>query len=501
VTKVCSPDEPNQDDPEEWIPIRTAITMQFKNGDQNIFRGFHTDPTNQSRRVNARRVYHSDTSIDDRAKAAYAADPTRRNFVVDEHDYQFTDGTQDKGQFVEAQVVVNYSDRSSGETGSGQGTDLNSKTAPDWQFVIDATDPAQGPAGSNGYNPPWALDPYQAIINLQFGGATEIPVGGLQTGVISGAGTSSKVTLAMWVRLKADQTALPPTSGKTLVILDWGSNSINVADPISAFYWRNTVQLSWSFAPPGAAIQFGMTFCGAQLGTVFNQSSFPDFRPVDATPVCPMNSGLLNTNSILPGKWCLIAGSIDTHRLVTGGSMVADQTWSSGALNNQSVCAPDSGNPALQNSGTSGVFPDGSGGYTLTQNFLPFGSEFSTSDPPFDVVLGGQFNVPVNSDIIGDADFYDVVDYGPIMIWKDLAIDFQQQANIDKFVVANPNVGSDPDNPFLMIDPAQTFKAFGNPTIYMKGSPAQFLKDTGNSSADFAQSGPKFKRVSAPKRA
>ena len=87
------------------------------------------------------------------------------------------------------------------------------------------------------------------------------------------------------------------------------------------------------------------------------------------------------------------------------------------------------------------------------------------------------------------------------MIWRDIAIDFQQQANIDKFVAANPNVGADPSNPFLIVDPAQTFAAFGNPTIYLKGGPTQFLKDIGSSSADFAQSGPKFTRVSAPKRA
>jgi hypothetical protein len=68
-------------------------------------------------------------------------------------------------------------------------------------------------------------------------------------------------------------------------------------------------------------------------------------------------------------------------------------------------------------------------------------------------------------------------------------------------VAANPNATIDPDNPFLMVDPAQTFKAFGKPTIYMKGAPGQFLKDMGSSSADFAQSGPKFKRVTAPKRA
>lgn len=166
--KVCSPDETDVNDPEEWIPIDVIKHMRSHNGDQARRDSFVNQVLNDARIVEQRRVFHRDASIDDAAQAAFDADPTRKVYVAPGSDYTFVAGGDDKTQYVEHEVIKHLKDRRNEETGTGNGSDQGSQVKMLNQYLIDQTDVAQlDVTGTNGFNPPYRLDPFQNIVNVQ----------------------------------------------------------------------------------------------------------------------------------------------------------------------------------------------------------------------------------------------------------------------------------------------------------------------------------------------
>ncbi len=181
IIKVCSPDEANVDDPEEWIPVRAIKSLKAVGGGGNVdwqgtqdrFRtGIDEDPDPTTRIVEVRRIVHYDTNIDDAAQAAFDSDPSLTAYVVPGDQYVRDDSTKDTDQFVEHEVVTYFK----------EGTNENNPNSPDYvsgvhrgrqvkllnQYLIDESDdPTNEVVGASGINPPYRLDPYQNIINVQ----------------------------------------------------------------------------------------------------------------------------------------------------------------------------------------------------------------------------------------------------------------------------------------------------------------------------------------------
>jgi hypothetical protein len=184
LKKLCSPDETDQEDPEQWVPVRTIIEMSWNEStDANELkatRGNRTDAENLVRAVAARRCFHRDTIIDDQVKAATDADPTLKAYVVASNKYDFTDvddkAKQDKDQFIEVQYVSFTLDTSSAkeDEGRNQGVQTSLKNI----HYLNFTDKAKGPVNPvHGFDPPWALDPFQAIVNVQWSPLEEAVLG------------------------------------------------------------------------------------------------------------------------------------------------------------------------------------------------------------------------------------------------------------------------------------------------------------------------------------
>ncbi len=193
IVKVCDPTtEDDIDNPEEWIPIPAIVHAKLA-GSKNNFQGeqqkFLVNDTDDgtpltSRVVEQVRIYHYDTNIDDAAQAAFDADSSLKVYVVQGTDYTKFDAlnngpdgdTKDDSQYVEHEVVKyfkatgnpsNFGDPSTGVQGNYQGRETNLKN----QYLIDESVPAQlKEIGANGINPPYRLDAYQNIININFGG-------------------------------------------------------------------------------------------------------------------------------------------------------------------------------------------------------------------------------------------------------------------------------------------------------------------------------------------
>src|SRR4029077_2829218 len=113
LLKICSPDEVDQEDPEQWVPVKTIIEMAWnESSDSNNWkaqRGNRTDAENESRQVFARRCFHRDTIIDAEVDAATTNNPALKAYVVASDQYDFVDVNdetkQDRDNFIEVQYV------------------------------------------------------------------------------------------------------------------------------------------------------------------------------------------------------------------------------------------------------------------------------------------------------------------------------------------------------------------------------------------------------------
>lgn len=180
IVKVCSPDEDDVNDPEEWVPVRRIRSLKSRGGsagDQNYQDRFLNDETVESRKVTVRRIVHYDTNIDDAAQAAFDADPTRKAYVVKGADYARKDGsdgsdtTKDEDQYVEHEIIEFFKPRTNERDKDVSQIDRDVQVKLQNQYLIDESDePDNKVVGNNGINPPYRLDPWQNIVNVNFGG-------------------------------------------------------------------------------------------------------------------------------------------------------------------------------------------------------------------------------------------------------------------------------------------------------------------------------------------
>jgi hypothetical protein len=176
IIRVCDP-ETNDDleNPSEWVPVKTikhmAVTQQDIGDSQKRFVARTLEA--KGRKVDPRRMYHYDTNIDSDAQAAFDADNSLRAYVVQGSNYQRDDGSKDQGQYVEHEIIMYLTKNINEETFStgGDNQEVELRLDKGNQYLIDQSEPAQlNKVGPNGWNPPYRLDPFQNIINCQFGG-------------------------------------------------------------------------------------------------------------------------------------------------------------------------------------------------------------------------------------------------------------------------------------------------------------------------------------------
>ena len=169
ILKVCSPDESDLNDPVEWIPVRVIKRLRMLEGGEGgmASKNFLSDQLTKDLGVRLRRIYHYDTSMDDKAGAAFA-DPTRKAYVERAYLYAKDDETKDEGQYIECEIVTHilkYENAHESYSGADQKVYVNFKN----QYLIDESEPAKlEKLGNQDKNPPYRLDPFQNIINCQF---------------------------------------------------------------------------------------------------------------------------------------------------------------------------------------------------------------------------------------------------------------------------------------------------------------------------------------------
>jgi hypothetical protein len=229
IIKVCSPDEPDQSDPEEWIPVRVIDKMRSTIGDQGSVGSFNNSESTAARIVKQRRILHYDTSIDDDAQAAFDADPTRKVYVAPAERYSRKDGSKDDGQWIEHEVITFLKNRVNNQTMTGQGGDEGKQTKLLNQYLIDESEEAKLEiVGNNNINPPWRLDPFQSIVNVQMGAAaTEFSVGnetGLVQQVPATVPDTDKMLISFFVRIPQATFDYAAGRGYQIDMIDFGAN-------------------------------------------------------------------------------------------------------------------------------------------------------------------------------------------------------------------------------------------------------------------------------------
>lgn len=174
IIKVCDPENTTDvNDPDEWVPVPIIRSMKSKNSDvgtqdrqRNNGPDDKGDDLNIARVVEARRIFHYDTNIDDAAQAAFDADPTLKAFVVPGDDYTREDSSKDDTQYVEHEIITFYKAAGNNDDVSGQDSQVKLLN----QYLIDESVPATlAITGDNGVNPPYRLDPFQNIVNVNWG--------------------------------------------------------------------------------------------------------------------------------------------------------------------------------------------------------------------------------------------------------------------------------------------------------------------------------------------
>lgn len=181
IVKVCDPHSSNVDDPDEWVPIK-VIRWSHSRGGGGSLDGLGTmhryrvdpnvdDPTVTTRVIKVRKISHYNTSIDEAAQAAFDADPSLPVYVVPGDQYIKDLSTKDDTQFVDHEIVTAFKKRTNETSPKPKlgGVDRGRQTKLLNQYLIDESDVQDGQIiGVSGINPPYRLDPYQSIVNVQF---------------------------------------------------------------------------------------------------------------------------------------------------------------------------------------------------------------------------------------------------------------------------------------------------------------------------------------------
>jgi hypothetical protein len=175
VLKVCDPENTDDvNDPDEWIPLRIIKSVKSTGGSgrgeayqDSFLVSLINSELNSTREKKVRRTVHYDTSIDKLAQKAIDDDPTLKEYVVNSEHYTKDQESKDKDQYVEQEIPL-------GLKGAGNSLSVNGqrrKTKLLNQYLIDESEVAtQKIKGKDDINPPYRLDPYQNIVNINWGG-------------------------------------------------------------------------------------------------------------------------------------------------------------------------------------------------------------------------------------------------------------------------------------------------------------------------------------------
>jgi hypothetical protein len=280
--KICSPDESDQENPEQWVPVKTIIEMTWNestdDGQWQGPRGNRTDGENEVRLVEARRCFHHDATIDKDVDAATSHDPKLKAYVVASDQYDFVENSDDKGNYIEVQYVSCTLDLSSRKEDAGK--DQGVQTSVKNSHYLNFTDEAQGPVNPvHGFDPPWALDPFQAIVNVKFRTLYLIVAisGANQSFVFGLNGPAPSVTAPTLKSSKNDKKSarlldtVKPTGGANSTTSGFTGCFIYLIGP-------GNPQNAWTANP------------GATFGATNNSCPWPGGGPVpDGFAVAPVN--------------------------------------------------------------------------------------------------------------------------------------------------------------------------------------------------------------------
>ncbi|WP_338688277.1 hypothetical protein V5279_23500 [Bradyrhizobium sp. 26S5] len=215
IIKLCDPEsEEDVNDPEQWIPIKVIKAFRPRvetgtedNGGSGM--GRFLNATNEmlqsSREVEVRRVVRYETNYDDIIDAAAEANPGLLEYVIPSDDYQKDLTTKgDQGDYIEYEVPTYLKHKGNANEVMG----LGGQTKLLNQYLIDESEAPEGKVvGANGLNPPYRLDPFQYIVNVNFGGlAVEFP----DESYIELPQTvppSKKLFMSIWFRAPAESLA------------------------------------------------------------------------------------------------------------------------------------------------------------------------------------------------------------------------------------------------------------------------------------------------------
>lgn len=153
--KVIPPDE-DPDNPSLWFEVDVIDVMTIQDDDLKIRRRFKNLETWRRRRV--RRVTHWDTPFD--SDPIYAKGGVLKK-------YRKIERTENEEVYLDV-VIPNAFTL----------LDDDQKRAIEFknQYLIDATRAPKKTYGQDDVNPPWQLDPFQYVVNVQYSGLEEVMV-------------------------------------------------------------------------------------------------------------------------------------------------------------------------------------------------------------------------------------------------------------------------------------------------------------------------------------
>lgn len=215
VFDAANLDPADWDDPDEYVPVEVIEGILTSGGGEisgaqiaknfinSVIRADNSDNP-ADRTVTPRRFTHWDTNVDADAQAALDADPTLRVWrVPDVRTYMRESGTEDEEQYVEHEVIERLHRRDTSHWQQSNGADTEVDWILDTRYLYNESREAKlTEVGEGGINPPFRLDPFQNIINVNWGGlavhyhdnsCTEIE---LPTAV-----SNKKGTFALWFRV------------------------------------------------------------------------------------------------------------------------------------------------------------------------------------------------------------------------------------------------------------------------------------------------------------
>lgn len=183
VVKIIPPDE-DKDDPQLWFEVDAVKELTLQDVDQRIVRLFDNSKDNETRRkhVRIRRIFHYDTPYDDDpALAEGGIIYTRQGAIVRDYQKITEPDTKDSGQYLDVEVIETYEfDDYRPEKNKPPKEYLQRAVVQlDTEFLMDNSEDPKDPPKSyepGDVNPPWRLDPYQNIINVQYSPPQEVMV-------------------------------------------------------------------------------------------------------------------------------------------------------------------------------------------------------------------------------------------------------------------------------------------------------------------------------------